>query len=87
MADPYKDKTNEQLEGMIKAQKIICYAIIGVSIPLIALSLWSIFYQEKNSTGLPTLVVGFACFAMVPIQMLSMKKIKEELARRAESGN
>ena len=85
MTNTYQDKTNEQLEGTAKMFKIMIIVIAAVSLPLIGLSLYMMIFQDKVSMGLPLLVVGFSCFSMVPIQMLSMKKIKEEQARRTQT--
>lgn len=83
MTNPYENRSDAQLEGTIKTQKILSIAIAAVSIPLIGLSLYSMFFQDDGSKNAPLLVVGISCFAMVPVQLLSMKKMKEELARRA----
>ena len=87
MADPYKDKTNEQIEGMIKAIKVITIAIAVVAGLVILLSIYTMLTKEDNSSSIPLIAVGASCFAMVPIQLLNIKKMKDELARRAESGN
>ena len=85
MTNTFENRTSTQLEGTIRMQKVLSIAIAAVSLPLIGLALYSMLFQEEGSKNAPLLVVGISCFAMVPIQLLSMKKIKQELARRAES--
>jgi len=82
MTNIYKDKTPEQLKATHKGLKITTIAIAIVSLALIGLSTYSILAKDKDSTFISLLVVGFACFAMVPIQLISMNKIQQELKSR-----
>ena len=66
---------------------IIACAITGVSLTLIGVCVYGMLTQEDNATNLPLLVVGISCFAIVPLQLSSMKKISDELKRREAISN
>lgn len=77
-----KEKTTEKLEGELKMLKIVTIALIVVLVPLFIITTYGLLTSEKTSVFLPLLVVAFSCGTMIPIQYLSMRKIKKELASR-----
>ena len=76
-----KQKTTEKLESELKGNKIIAWALIGVLIPLFAVTLYGLI-SNKSSSDLPLLVVAILCGAYLPILLNTIKKIKKELNSR-----
>lgn len=77
-----KNKSDEKLESELRQTKIISGALIGILIPLFALTIYGLVTDEDKSTNLGLLAVAFSCSLILPIQFSSIKKIKIELESR-----
>lgn len=80
-----KNKTTENLKGDLKTLKVITGALIGVLLPLFAITIYGIFAKEDNTTFIALMAVAISCSAIIPIQFSSIKKIKNELELRNNS--
>ena len=77
-----KNKTTEKLIGEMKMLKIISYALIIVITLLLSISIYGLLTKDDTSVYIPLIVVGISCGAMIPIQLISINKIKKEIASR-----
>lgn len=82
MENIFANKTTEELAGSIKALKIISIAIGIVSSLLIAIAIYTYFVKDNNASAISSLVIGISCMSMIFIQILSIKKMKAEIASR-----
>jgi hypothetical protein len=79
-----KNKTTEKLESELKGIKISSWILIGILIPLFALTIYGLI-TDKSSSDLSLLVIAFSCIAIILSQFSNMKKIKAELNSRNEN--
>lgn len=79
-----KSKSNKDLENSLKAMKVISTALLVVVSLLISITVYGLLFKDNNATFLPLLVVGISCAGILPIQYLSMHKIKNELKIRKQ---
>lgn len=77
-----KNKSDEKLESELKKTKLINGALIGILIPLFALTIYGLVTAENKSTNIALLAVAISCSAILPMQFALIKKIKTELASR-----
>jgi len=77
-----KSKSTKELEGSLKGLKVISFALVFVISLLLAFTIYGLLFKENNSTFMALLVVGISCSGILPIQFMSMKKIKNELKSR-----
>ncbi|MFY9242081.1 MAG: hypothetical protein WAO74_03545 [Polaribacter sp.] len=82
MSESLKNKSSKELEGSLKATKVISTALLVVVTLLISITIFGLIFKDNNSTFLPLLVVGISCSAILPLQFATMKKIKTELKSR-----
>ncbi len=80
--DPFKNKTTNELKGSVKALKITTIALTIVVSLLMALTIYGLLTKDDKSTNIALLAVGISCGSMIPIQLISMKKMKAEIATR-----
>jgi len=78
----FKSKTTKKLEGELKAIKIIASMLFGVLTLLLITSIYGLITQENNSTFIALLVIAISLSAILPLQFVNMKKIKDELKLR-----
>lgn len=81
----FKNKTTEKLEGELKAIKIIASMLFGVLALLLITSIYGLITQENKSTFIALLVVAISLSAILPLQFINMKKIKDELELRKDN--
>jgi magnesium-transporting ATPase (P-type) len=81
----FKNKTTEKLEGELKAIKIIASMLFGVLTLLLITSIYGLLTQENNSTFIALIVVAISLGAILPLQFVNMKKIKDELKLRKDN--
>jgi len=77
-----KNETDEKLKSELKKTKMISGALIGVLIPLFALTIYGLVTAKNKSTNIALLAVAISCSGILPMQFDSIKKIKRELASR-----
>lgn len=78
----FENKTTEQLKanlGMLKGITIVLAVVVGL---LITVNIYGILTKEDSSTFIALFAVAISCGGMIPLQMISMKKIKAEIASR-----
>lgn len=78
----FDNKSTKELEGSLKAMKIISTALLVVISLLISITIYGLLFKDNKAVFLPLLVVGISCGGILPIQFASMKKIKTELKSR-----
>jgi nitrate reductase NapE component len=81
----FKNKTTEKLEGELKAIKIIASMLFGVLALLLITSIYGLITQENKSTFIALLVVAISLSAILPLQFVNIKKIKDELELRRDN--
>ncbi|MBK7475047.1 MAG: hypothetical protein IPI11_03130 [Haliscomenobacter sp.] len=74
-----KNKTTERLKSELKAIKIITGALIGVLTLLFIISIYGLIVKENNSTFIALIAVAISLSAILPIQFVNMKNIKNKL--------
>ncbi|MBK8879853.1 MAG: hypothetical protein IPN74_15345 [Haliscomenobacter sp.] len=74
-----KNKTTERLKSELKAIKIITGALIGVLTLLFIISIYGLIAKENNSTFIALIAVAISLSAILPIQFVNMKNIKNKL--------
>ena len=85
MENTFKNKSTKELEGSLKAMKIISTALIVVISLLLTVTIYGLLFKDNNATFLPLLVVGLSCGGILPMQLASMKKIKKEINSREKN--
>ncbi|MEB3346890.1 redox-active disulfide protein 2 [Aquimarina gracilis] len=80
-----KSKSSEKLQSELKVIKAITGTLIGTLILLFALVFYGLFATDKKGVFIPLLMVAISCSAILPLQFISMKKIKAELDSRENS--
>ena len=74
-----KEKSTKELTDSLKAVKIISTALILVITLLLSFTIYGMLFKDNNSTFIALFAVGISCGAILPLQFMTMKKIKEEL--------
>lgn len=82
MENNLESKSIKELEGSLKAMKIISTALLVVIILLLSITIYGLLFKDNRSTFLPLLVVGLSCGGILPMQFATIKKIKTELKSR-----
>ena len=77
-----QSKTIEQLHANLSAVKAITIALVVVLTLLMVISIYGYVTKENKSTFIAAFAVGIALCGALPIQFISMKKIKNELKLR-----
>lgn len=80
--ESFKDKSSKELEGSLKAIKIISTALLVVIVLLLSITIYGMLFKEDNGTFVALFVVGISCGAILPLQFSTMKNIKKELKSR-----
>lgn len=78
----FENKTTDQLKaslGMLKGITIVLAVVIGL---LITVNIYGLLTKEDDSTFIALFVVAISCGSMIPLQLISMKKIKNEIEDR-----
>ncbi len=78
----FKEKSTEKLKAELKALQIVAGALAIVLFFLYTLTIYGMVVKENKSTFIALLVVAFSCSAMLPFQVIMMKRIKKELKLR-----
>ena len=73
-----KEMSNEELLKKEKLLKVFTYTFVGV---LVALFLMNIYLSKKTGSS-TSLIVPFALFPILIINMNSLKEIKKEISSR-----
>jgi len=82
MENNLESKSTKELQGSLKVLKIISIALIIVISLLLSITIYGILFKDNNATFIALFVVGVSCAAILPVQFISMKKIKTELNSR-----
>ncbi|MGJ8732768.1 hypothetical protein [Cellulophaga fucicola] len=77
-----KDKSTDKLTGELNMTKAITIALSVVVFLLFAICIYGLILKDNNGVFIPLMVVAFSTGSMIPINIISMKKIKEELKTR-----
>jgi len=80
-----ENKTTANLESIRTGIKVITWVLIGILIPLFAITIHGLLTKENSSVHLALLVVVISCSIILPTQFKNMKKIKVELDKRCKS--
>ncbi len=80
-----KNKTTEELQTNLNLIKATCIALIVVLTLLVGITTYGFIMKDNKSTFIALFAVAISCGAMLPIQFVSMKKIKTELNSRKTS--
>lgn len=80
--DSFKEKSTKELEGSLKAMKIVSIVLSTVIGLLLIITIYGLIFKENQATFLALFVVGISCGAILPLQFATMKKIKTELKSR-----
>ena len=82
MENNLESKSTKELQGSLKGLKIISIALIIVIGLLLSITIYGMLFKDNNATFIALFVVGVSCAAILPVQFISMKKIKTELSSR-----
>ncbi|WP_026776512.1 hypothetical protein [Polaribacter sp. Hel_I_88] len=82
MENNLESKSTKELQGSLKGLKIISIALIIVIGLLLSITIYGMLFKDNNATFIALFVVGVSCAAILPVQFISMKKIKTELNSR-----
>ena len=77
-----KSKNTEELKSYLLVTKIITYTLIGVLGLLLGISIYGLLTKEDNGTFIASIVVAISLGAFIPLNYITMKKIKRELKLR-----
>jgi Na+(H+)/acetate symporter ActP len=77
-----QSKTIKQLNSNLSALQAITIALVVVLTLLMLISIYGYVTKENKSTFIATFALAIALSAALPIQFISMKKIKTELKLR-----
>ena len=77
-----KKKSSEGLKSNLKGIQIITIALLFVIGMLLGVTIYGIMTKGMDAVFISLLVVGIGCSAILPLQFITMKKIKEELKSR-----
>ncbi|MEZ2414501.1 hypothetical protein ACA086_06005 [Muriicola sp. E247] len=80
-----KGKTIKQLHSNLSAIKVITIALVIVLSLLKVISIYGYVTKENKSTFIATFSVAIALCGVLPLQFMSMKKIKNELKYREDA--
>jgi hypothetical protein len=78
----FKNNTTEKLEGQLKAIIIIASMLFGVLSLLFITAIYGLITKENNSTFIALIVVAISLSAILPLQLINIKNIKDELKSR-----
>lgn len=78
-----KNKTTEQLQSNLTMIKAVTGALVVVLTGLMAVTIYGFVTKEDKSTFIALFAVAISCSGILPLQFISMKKIKTELKLRA----
>ena len=87
IGNDFTNTKKSTLISSIKGLKIISYTLMIVVGLLLSLSIYGLLFKENNSTFIALIVVGASCGSIIPIQLISIKKMKTELKRREKEPN
>ncbi len=79
MNNNFKDKSTEQLRSYHQLSKSVVIALSVVLLLLVVVSTYGLIVKDNNATFISLFTVAISCAAVIPIQLMSMKKIKEEI--------
>lgn len=77
-----KNKTTVQLQSNLNMIKTITIALVVVLILLMAVTIYGFVVKENKTTFIALFAVAISCSGILPLQFISMKKIKTELKSR-----
>ncbi len=80
--DTFKNKTTNELKNSVQALKVTTIALTIVVVLLLSLTIYGLLTKDDKSTNWALLAVGISCGSMIPIQLMSMKKMKDEINSR-----
>lgn len=78
----FKNKSTKELSDTLKMLKIVFITLTVVIALLLAITIYGLFFKDNNATFIALFAVGVSCAAILPVQFISMKKIKNELTSR-----
>lgn len=78
----FKNKTTVQLVSTLYLVKFITAALIFVVTLLLAITIYGMLTKENTSIFIALFAVAISCSAILPIQFISIRKIKTELKSR-----
>ncbi|PID67791.1 MAG: hypothetical protein CR968_04925 [Flavobacteriia bacterium] len=77
-----KNRTKKELESLIKIMKGISAALILSITLLFILSIYGIVLKENKAIFIALLVIALASVAILPLQLKTIKTVKDELNNR-----
>jgi|KNS10NT17metaT_FD_contig_41_26565_length_2609_multi_12_in_0_out_0_2 hypothetical protein len=78
----FKSKSTKELRDTLKVLKIVFVTLTIVIILLLAITIYGLLFKNNNATFIALFAVGISCAAILPVQFISLKKIKKELTSR-----
>ncbi|WP_031427786.1 hypothetical protein [Flavimarina sp. Hel_I_48] len=77
-----KSKSVQELKSELKTTQVITTALISVISLLVAVTMYGLIYLENKAVFIALITVAISCGAIIPIQLVSIKKIKTEIKSR-----
>ena len=78
MKNSFENKSTQQLENNYKLLKVIVIMLSVVLFLFLAVAIYGMFTKGFNASYMSV----FPIVALIPIQIMNMRRIKEELDRR-----
>ncbi len=78
----FKSKSTKELRDTLKVLKIVFITLTIVIALLLAITIYGLLFKNNNATFIALFAVGISCAAILPVQFISLKKIKKELTSR-----
>ncbi|MBZ9651599.1 hypothetical protein [Psychroflexus montanilacus] len=80
----FTTKTTKQLKDYLILYKVMGLMLFTTSMFLLGICIYGLLTKEDNSTFIALTVVAISCLAVLPLQIINIKRIKSELASREE---
>jgi len=80
----FANQTNKQLEGKLLLFKVMSLLIIFSSLALISICIYGLVMKEDSSPFIALMVVGVSCLGILPLQLINIKRISNELKSRKD---
>lgn len=77
-----RDSSVEYLQAIYYFIKIITIALIVAIVVLFSITIYGMIVKDNIGTFTALFVIGLSCSGILPIQFISMKRIKTELKSR-----
>ena len=78
----FQNKSTQQLQSKLTVINILSGFLIGITLSLLAVSLYNYFAKGDSSDLKPNIVIAFCMLAILPSQFQQRKAIKMELEKR-----